>query len=339
MIPRERTSTAAYAATTSTTASAIRYLVALEPAEWLAVLFLISAGPFLAQVRWLEGPYALLTGLALVGLPCLGLSLLALHVRLSTGPAISPVVSRRPRLDRVVVVARWVLATLFCLAAYSSMTWVIPIVNPVAAVSGGGYDAIFASIELSVFSQAHPTLLAQTIASPLATSWFSLMYAVHALWFFLTPFVLSRQRRDLEQSNVTLALLLSMYAGYVGYVAVPILGPLWGMIDQYSAPLDDTLVTTVVRDLGVAYGTFPSLHAGVSFVVVVFAWRYNRRLFWPLLFFALNVWLSTIYLRYHYVLDLIAGWLLAAAAIWLSPRVNAWMWRRRSGGGSEEAFR
>ena len=34
------------------------------------------------------------------------------------------------------------------------------------------------------------------------------------------------------------------------------------------------------------------------------------------------------YLRHHYVVDLIAGWMLAPAAMWLAPRVDAW-WARR----------
>ena len=60
---------------------------------------------------------------------------------------------------------------------------------------------------------------------------------------------------------------------------------------------------------------FPSLHAAVSLVALVYAWRYVRAWFWVLLPFCLGLWVSTIYLRHHYVVDLLAGWVLAPVAI------------------------
>jgi membrane-associated phospholipid phosphatase len=47
-----------------------------------------------------------------------------------------------------------------------------------------------------------------------------------------------------------------------------------------------------------------------------------------LLPFTLGLWISTIYLRHHYAVDLIAGWMLAPVAMWIAPRVDGW-WARR----------
>jgi membrane-associated phospholipid phosphatase len=41
-----------------------------------------------------------------------------------------------------------------------------------------------------------------------------------------------------------------------------------------------------------------------------------------------GLWLSTIYLRHHYFVDLVAGWALAPVAAGLAPRVDGW-WARR----------
>ena len=62
---------------------------------------------------------------------------------------------------------------------------------------------------------------------------------------------------------------------------------------------------------------FPSLHAAVSLVALVYAWRFVRAWFWMLLPFCSGLWVSTVYLRHHYVVDLIAGWMLAPVAIWM----------------------
>ena len=99
-------------------------------------------------------------------------------------------------------------------------------------------------------------------------------------------------------------------------------GPLYGLADRFSAPLGANPLRDIVRGYGVALGTFPSLHAGIALVVLVFAWRDNRRLFWLLLPIALGIWASTLYLRYHYVVDLLAGWVLALGCCWLAPRLN-----------------
>ena len=73
---------------------------------------------------------------------------------------------------------------------------------------------------------------------------------------------------------------------------------------------------------------FPSLHAAVSLVALIYAWRFLRAWFWLLLPFCLGLWVSTIYLRHHFVVDLIAGWALAPIAVWVAPRLDAW-WASR----------
>jgi membrane-associated phospholipid phosphatase len=48
--------------------------------------------------------------------------------------------------------------------------------------------------------------------------------------------------------------------------------------------------------------------------------------------------MSTVYLRHHYVVDLFAGWMLAPAAIWMAPRLDAWWARRQRGYGYATAL-
>ena len=63
----------------------------------------------------------------------------------------------------------------------------------------------------------------------------------------------------------------------------------------------------------------------------------SARWFWVLLPFVLGLWASTIYLRHHYFVDLVAGWLLAPVAVWLAPRVDGWWARRQRALGYEPA--
>ena len=51
--------------------------------------------------------------------------------------------------------------------------------------------------------------------------------------------------------------------------------------------------------------------------------RYQPRLFYPLLVVSVSLVLSTVYLRYHYVIDVIAGMLLAVLCL----GVTFWIYR------------
>jgi membrane-associated phospholipid phosphatase len=78
-----------------------------------------------------------------------------------------------------------------------------------------------------------------------------------------------------------------------------------------------------VAAYGVALGTFPSLHAGISAAVAIDGWRTSRRWGVVLTVIAAAIWASTIYLRYHWLLDLLAGLALAMLCTWLASVVQA----------------
>jgi membrane-associated phospholipid phosphatase len=63
---------------------------------------------------------------------------------------------------------------------------------------------------------------------------------------------------------------------------------------------------------------FPSMHVAISFVVWLYAYRNSRRLFWIISPLILSLWVSTVYLRYHYLIDVLAGLALAPLCYWLS---------------------
>jgi membrane-associated phospholipid phosphatase len=69
---------------------------------------------------------------------------------------------------------------------------------------------------------------------------------------------------------------------------------------------------------------FPSMHVAISFVVWLYAYRNSKKLFFILSPLILSLWLSTLYLRYHYLIDVVAGLILAP----LSYLLANWLFRR-----------
>jgi membrane-associated phospholipid phosphatase len=60
---------------------------------------------------------------------------------------------------------------------------------------------------------------------------------------------------------------------------------------------------------------FPSLHCAVSAYLLFFDLKWSRRRFTLCVLPCIGIWLSTIYLRYHYFVDIIAGFATAAVAL------------------------
>ncbi|MHB9029319.1 MAG: phosphatase PAP2 family protein, partial [Candidatus Latescibacterota bacterium] len=73
------------------------------------------------------------------------------------------------------------------------------------------------------------------------------------------------------------------------------------------------------------------LHTAITVIVTTYAWKYKRWLFWGFLPVNIGIILATVYLRYHYVVDVLAGLALAAFCVWAGPRVNAFWYRHVTG--------
>lgn len=68
------------------------------------------------------------------------------------------------------------------------------------------------------------------------------------------------------------------------------------------------------------YGAIPSMHAGFPALIVFFARKWMPRALPLLISFMLLVWFSAVYLRHHYIIDIVAGVLYALAAFYLTKR-------------------
>jgi membrane-associated phospholipid phosphatase len=65
----------------------------------------------------------------------------------------------------------------------------------------------------------------------------------------------------------------------------------------------------------------PSGHTQIVLMVLSLAYRYEKVLFYIFLPIICGLVLSTVYLRYHYVFDLIVGLLFAGGSMFIAPRL------------------
>ena len=88
----------------------------------------------------------------------------------------------------------------------------------------------------------------------------------------------------------------------------------------------------------VVVNCFPSMHTSVAFAMLLLAWREKDRLFrWTWSLFCLAIIFSTLYLEIHWVIDVIAGILLAVVTVKLGDVIINFIakrWGRQKSAGS-----
>lgn len=168
-----------------------------------------------------------------------------------------------------------------------------------------------------------PSLLLEPLVMPWATEAFSFFYILFLP--YLTFSVITYAIGDLGRLRAFTVGLFSLYGiGFLGYALVPAGGPYLAFAQEFTVPLLGGPITdwnaAVVRAGSNGVDVFPSLHVAVSSFLLGFDFRHQRRRFWVYLVPCFGLWLSTLYLRYHYLVDLLFGFSLAALALWLAER-------------------
>jgi membrane-associated phospholipid phosphatase len=121
--------------------------------------------------------------------------------------------------------------------------------------------------------------------------------------------------RDLPKFRLLMVGLFTVHGlGFLGYTIWPAGGPHVHL--SFDQPLIGGRFTRLMAPVVITgsngVDVFPSLHLAVSLYLLGFDWRFDRRRFWWVFAPCVTLWVSTIYLRYHYFVDLLAGAILAA---------------------------
>jgi membrane-associated phospholipid phosphatase len=168
---------------------------------------------------------------------------------------------------------------------------------------------------LSLAPIVHPALT--EILSGCYLLFYPAMAGYQCVWLLATPALARR----------FFAGLYLVYAvGFVGYTLAPAKGP-WIHLASSFEPLKGgpmtALTDIVVRNGCNGVDVFPSLHTAVMAYFVGFDFlNGRRRRAAAMLLPAIGLCLGTVYLRYHYAVDALAGLVLAAVALRITRSVR-----------------
>jgi hypothetical protein len=233
------------------------------------------------------------------------------------------------------------------------------------AVSPHSLDADLLAFDLRVFG-FEPSIAWDRYVTPHTTEWFAFFY--FGYFFLLSAHVLPIMllgKNPLRVAHFALGIFMVFCTGHLLYMVVPGWGPYHHLAGQFEHPLEGGLFWRLVRATVDAGGSqkdiFPSLHTATPTYFAIYSYMHRRvfpfRFTWPFMAFAATqIIIATMFLRWHYLIDIFAGITLATTAALLSHRIVVWEtarrerqglvpifmpldWRRISGRGNDPADR
>jgi membrane-associated phospholipid phosphatase len=160
--------------------------------------------------------------------------------------------------------------------------------------------------------------------TPVLNEWMMLGYFSYYLLVPVLALILFFRRSLIQLGGFLTASTIAFVISYMGFVVYPIEGPRYFLADFFASPLEGwifvPLVQAIIENGAVHGGCMPSSHVAVAWVALIWAWRTDRRMGKILTPFVLTLFVSTVWGRFHYLTDVIVGWFVGTAALWLAER-------------------
>ncbi|MDY0084066.1 MAG: phosphatase PAP2 family protein [Ignavibacteriaceae bacterium] len=206
------------------------------------------------------------------------------------------------------------------------------------------YDSWFIAADRWMFG-TDPTHLLYQISFPLLTEILQIVYGM----FYLLPIILGlsllKKDRFVALDFALFSVIYGFFLSYLGYFALPGIGPRFTLHDfnSINEVLPGLYVTNYLREMtntgeGIPFGTpnpaevvqrdvFPSGHTMITLIVMYLSVKLKSRSRYFFIPVGTLLIFATVYLWYHYVIDLIGGLVFAVISMWSGKIFFNW-WRR-----------
>lgn len=187
-------------------------------------------------------------------------------------------------------------------------------------------DAQVANLEVTIFG-GHPSVW---FSDFFHWKWFNdLMNLSYLSYYFLIFWVAYWVYKNLYEkfSLVIFIICMSFYIYYIIFIIFPVAGPQF-----YLPPPDNQIpdayifreIMKFIHDMGEKpAAAFPSSHVGIMLILLYLSWRYAPKLLRFLIPIGILLILSTVYIKAHYAIDVIAGFFSVPIVYWISSHSYA----------------
>ncbi len=217
---------------------------------------------------------------------------------------------------------------------YSQTQIYISILNP------NDFDWLLIKWDNIIFG-TNPNVFLSQFANPWLTEFLQFSY----MTFFIMPLILGFEifiKRDIN-TYLSFARIITFgfFVSYLLYFFLPAIGPRFTLFDfnAINLELPGVYFTDLMRELvnigggirnaiplppadAVNRDCMPSGHTMITIINMWQAHKYKTKFRWWIYFFGVSLIIATVYLRYHYVVDVIAGVIFAIVVLWVEPKIR-----------------
>jgi membrane-associated phospholipid phosphatase len=202
-------------------------------------------------------------------------------------------------------------------ACYKEMARLVPTVR-----SWNG-DQALADLDYR-FWHANPCVWLERIQTPALTEFLQIAYTLFLPAVLLLAYAIWRRRNYENFQYYAFLIALGFLTSYIGYLLVPARGPRFLLAPLQHAPLRGLWLFAAMqgglnRLESIAFDCFPSGHTELTILACWGSQLVSKRLFRVYLAYTPALIFATVYLRYHYSVDLLAGAALAWILIMGAP--------------------
>jgi membrane-associated phospholipid phosphatase len=193
---------------------------------------------------------------------------------------------------------------LFFLFCFEEMGKLVHLVNP------GWEDAKLITFD-HWLTGVNPSLWLERFAHPAVNEFMQFAYFTYFLYLLIIGAVLYCQRDFKSYWAVMTYSAVGYVFGYVIAMLFPVQSPWFTLAGQWHGDLAGgpfTALINFIEKCGRVHGAaFPSQHVAGAMAALLGAWRHRRWMFWTFLPFVACMCVSTVYVRNHYVADVLGG--------------------------------
>ena len=186
------------------------------------------------------------------------------------------------------------------------------------------FDHLINRFELAVFG-VYPTVWMQKFICAGLNEY--MMFAYFSFYFLLLVLGLglfvNLKIKELDDLFFTSA--VAFYISYLGFIFFPVAGPRFALDGIHHLKINGGFFTglaqSIIEVAGIHGGAMPSSHVAVALVVLIYAKRHHRLLLYVLSPLIFSLFVATVYGRFHYVSDVLAGLWVGGISILLCDRI------------------
>jgi len=177
-------------------------------------------------------------------------------------------------------------------------------------------DSLIQKWDLLVFGKHYHEIWAKVVNCNFIDQVIHFSYfSYYGILIFPSFFMMIKERKKADNwkefqltRKLIFTLSFTMLLSYVIFIIFPVKGP----VDYHSTLFPEPNGMVAIMDFLYTNGdsdggAFPSSHVAVSFVILIFVFRHFKEIRWYILPFFLGLMIGTVYCSYHYLIDVVAG--------------------------------